>query len=112
MSNFNSINNSTLLNSSFYLMNKKNGYMTSTNRNNNKWKCTQCGNVNSYFNYLCNNCSMPNSSLDRNNSINNSIIVNQRNKSTGNNLEAMSLDNNIFQILVKPYYFSSKLKKI
>ena len=95
MSNFNSINNSTLLNSSFYLMNKKNGYMTSTNRNNNKWKCTQCGNVNSYFNYLCNNCNMPNSSLDRNNSINNSIIVNQRNKSTGNNLEAMSLDNNI-----------------
>ena len=73
MSNFNSINNSTLLNSSFYLMNKKNGYMTSTNRNNNKWKCTQCGNVNSYFNYLCNNCNMPNSSLDRNSSINNSI---------------------------------------
>ena len=91
MSNFNSINNSTLLNSSYYLMNKKNGYMTSTNRNNNKWKCTQCGNVNSNFNYLCNNCNMPNSSLDQNSS----IIVNQRNNSTGKNLEAISLDNNI-----------------
>ncbi len=91
ISNYNSINNNNL-NQSFFLMNKKNGYMTTTNRRNtNKWKCTQCGNVNSNFNYLCNNCNMPNSTLNQSNS----ILVNQRNKSTGKNLESISLDKNL-----------------
>ena len=93
--NYNPIrNNSNLINQSYFLMNKKNGYITNsnTNRNNNKWKCPQCGNVNSNFNYLCNNCNMPNTtSLDQNNS----ILVNQRNNSSGKNLEAISLDKNI-----------------
>ena len=90
ISNYNSINNS--LNQSFFLMNKNNGFMTNTNKNN-KWKCTQCGNVNSNFNYLCNNCNMPNTSL--NNQNNNSLLINQRNKSTGKNMESITLDKNI-----------------
>ena len=92
IANFNSINNSSLLNQSYFLMNKKNGYITNTNRNNNKWKCPHCGNVNSNFNYLCNNCNMPNTStLEQNNS----ILVNQRNNSTGKNIEAIDIDNNL-----------------
>ena len=69
--NFNSLNNSNsdLLNKTFFFMNKKGGYITNMIRNNNKWKCTQCGNVNSNFNYLCNNCEMPNNFSDNNNSI-------------------------------------------
>ena len=91
ISNYNPISlNSNIMNQSYFLMNKKNGYITNTNRNN-KWKCSQCGNVNSNFNYLCNNCNMPNTTLDQNNS----IIVNQRNNSTGKNLESISLDKNL-----------------
>ena len=83
---------SNLLNQSYFLMNKKNGYITNTNRNNNKWKCPQCGNVNSNFNYLCNNCNMPNTlTLNQNNS----ILANQRNNSTGKNIEAIDLDSNL-----------------
>lgn len=90
--NYNPIrNNSNLINQSYFLMNKKNDYLTNTNRNNNKWKCPQCGNVNSNFNYLCNNCNMPNPSLDQNNS----ILVNTRNNSSGKNLESISLDKNL-----------------
>ena len=92
ITNYNNPNiNSNLVNKSYYMMmNYKNGCMPNTNRIN-KWKCSQCGNVNSNFNYLCNNCNMPNTSLDQNNS----ILVNQRNNSTGKNLDAVSLDKNL-----------------
>ena len=90
IANFNPLAmNSSLVNQSYFMMDKKNAYITNTNRTN-KWKCTQCGNVNSNFNYLCNNCNMPNTSLNKNNS----ILVNQRNNSTGKNLEAICLDKN------------------
>ena len=82
--------NTNIMNQSYILMNKKNRYMANTNRAN-KWKCAQCGNVNSNFNYLCNNCNMPNTNLDPNNS----LLINQRNNSTGKNLEAISLDKNL-----------------
>ena len=94
MSNYNSINSiNNSLNRSFFLMNKNNGYLANTNKNN-KWKCSHCGNVNSNFNYYCNNCNIPNTSLNQNNN-NNSILGNQRNKSTGKNMESMTLDKNI-----------------
>lgn len=88
--NYNPITNNSVMNQSYYIMNKKNSFLSS-NRNNNKWKCGQCGNVNSNFNYLCNNCNMPKNTVDQNSS----IIVNQRNNSTGKNLESIGLDNNI-----------------
>ena len=92
ITNYNHPNiNSNLVDKSYnMMMNYKNGYMPNTNRIN-KWKCSQCGNVNSIFNYLCNNCNMPNTSSDQNNS----ILVNQRNNSTGKNLDAVSLDKNL-----------------
>ena len=87
---FNPINNNTeLLNHNSFFMDKKNGYMTNLNININKWKCTQCGNVNSNFNYLCNNCNMPNNTLNSNNS----ITVNRNNRSS-KNIESIDLDNN------------------
>ena len=55
----------------------------------NKWKCTQCGNVNSNFNYLCNNCNMPNTLLT-----NDTININTRNNSTGKNIKSLNIDNN------------------
>ena len=89
ISNYNPIiNNSNMMNQSFFVMSKKNGYLTSSN---NKWKCSKCGNVNSNFNFLCNNCNMPNNSLDQNSS----LIVNQRSGSTGKTIEAIGLDNNL-----------------
>ena len=89
ISNYNPIiNNSNMMNQSFFVMSKKNGYLTNSN---NKWKCSKCGNVNSNFNFLCNNCNMPNNSLDQNSS----LIVNQRNGSTGKTIEAIGLDNNL-----------------
>ena len=91
ISNYNPIiNNSNMMNQSFFVMSKKNGYLTNSNRDN-KWKCTKCGNVNSNFNFLCNNCNMPNNSLDQNSS----LIVNQRSGSTGKTIEAIGLDNNL-----------------
>jgi frataxin-like iron-binding protein CyaY len=91
ISNYNPIiNNSNMMNQSFFVMSKKNGYLTSSNRDN-KWKCTKCGNVNSNFNLLCNNCNMPNNSLDQNSS----IIVNKRSGSTGKNIETIGLGNNL-----------------
>jgi len=88
--------NQNSMNQSYYLLERKNGFMSNSNRSvdnliTNKWKCPQCGNVNSNFNYLCNNCNMPNSTLNQSNS----ILVNQRNKSTGKNLESFSLDKNL-----------------
>ena len=89
ISNYNPIiNNSNMMNQSFFVMSKKNGYLTNSN---NKWKCSKCGNVNSNFNFLCNNCNMPNNSLDQNSS----LIVNQRSGSTGKTIEAIGLDNNL-----------------
>ena len=91
ISNYNPIiNNSNMMNQSFFVMSKKNGYLTSNNREN-KWKCSKCGNVNSNFNFLCNNCNLPNNSLDQNSS----LIVNQRSGSTGKTIEAIGLDNNL-----------------
>ena len=87
---FNSMsNNKDLLNHSKFFMNKKNSYITNININSNKWKCTQCGNVNSNFNYLCNNCNMPNNTLNKNNS----ITVNRNNRSV-KNIESIDIDNN------------------
>ena len=75
---YNDINNNSDILNNYFFMNKKDGYITNISRNNNKWKCTQCGNVNSNFNYLCNNCNMPNNSLN----FNNSISVNRNTRTT------------------------------
>ena len=85
--------NQNSMNQSYYLLERKNGFMSNSNRSvdnliTNKWKCPQCGNVNSNFNYLCNNCNMPNTSLP-----NDTINVNQRNNSTGKNIKALNIDN-------------------
>ena len=105
LGNFNYINNLTspknepnLMNQSYYLLERKNGFMVNTNKsfgninnlNNNKWKCPQCGNVNSNFNYLCNNCNMPNTSLP-----NDTLISNPRNNSAGKNIKSLNINNNI-----------------
>ena len=83
------------LNQSYYYLDRKNNFMLNSNRSVdnliiNKWKCTQCGNVNSNFNYLCNNCNMPNNSLN----LNNSISVN-RNTRTTKNIESIDINNNL-----------------
>ena len=89
-------NDSNILNNqNYYLLERKNGFMENTNRsfgnfNTNKWKCPQCGNVNSNFNYLCNNCNMPNTSLP-----NDTLISNPRNNSTGKNIKSFNINNNI-----------------
>ena len=91
ISNYNPIiNNSNMMNQSFFVLGQKNGYLTNNNRDN-KWKCSKCGNVNSNFNLLCNNCNMPNNSLEQNSS----LIVNQRSSSTGKAIEAIGLENNL-----------------
>ena len=91
ISNYNPIiNNSNMMNQSFFVLGQKNGYLTNNNRDN-KWKCSKCGNVNSNFNFLCNNCNMPNNSLEQNSS----LIVNQRSSSTGKAIEAIGLENNL-----------------
>ena len=82
------------LNQSYYILERKNGFMANNNRSvdnliSNKWKCPQCGNVNSNFNYLCNNCNMPNTSLP-----NDTLNINQKNNSTGKNIKALNIDNN------------------
>ena len=82
------------LNQNYYSLERKNGFMANCNRSvenliANKWKCPQCGNVNSNFNYLCNNCNIPNSSLP-----NDTISINQRNNSTGKNIKSLNFDNN------------------
>ena len=82
------------LNQSYYILERKNGFMANNNRSvdnliSNKWKCPQCGNVNSNFNYLCNNCNMPNTSL-----LNDTLNINQKNNSTGKNIKALNIDNN------------------
>ena len=87
-------NEPNLMNQSYFLLERKNGFMTNTNRSvdnliKNKWKCPQCGNVNSNFNYLCNNCNMPNTSLP-NETLNNTNI---RNNSAGKNVKSLSIDN-------------------
>ena len=91
ISNYNPIiNNSNMMNQSFFVLGQKNGYLTNNNRDN-KWKCPKCGNVNSNFNFLCNNCNMPNNSFDQNSS----LIVNQRSGSAGKNIESIGLENNL-----------------
>ena len=91
ISNYNPIiNNSNMMNQSFFVLGQKNGYLTNNNRDN-KWKCSKCGNVNSNFNFLCNNCNMPNNSLDQNSS----LIVNRRSGSTGKAIETIGLENNL-----------------
>ena len=87
-------NEPDFMNQSYFLLERKNGFMTNTNRSldnliKNKWKCPQCGNVNSNFNYLCNNCNMPNTSLP-NETLNNTNI---RNNSAGKNIKSLSIDN-------------------
>ena len=82
-------NEPDFMNQSYFLLERKNGFMTNTNRSldnliKNKWKCPQCGNVNSNFNYLCNNCNMPNTSLP-NETLNNTNI---RNNSAGKNIKS------------------------
>ena len=82
------------LNQSYYLLDRNNNFMLNSNRSVdnliiNKWKCTQCGNVNSNFNYLCNNCNMPNTLLT-----NDTININTRNNSTGKNIKSLNIDNN------------------
>ena len=83
------------LNQNYYSLERKNGFMSNCNRSvdnliTNKWKCSRCGNVNSNFNYLCNNCNTPNSSLP-----NDTISINQRNNSTSKNIKSLNIDNNI-----------------
>jgi len=91
ISNYNPIiNNSNMMNQSFFVLGQKNGYLTNNNRDN-KWKCSKCGNVNSNFNFLCNNCNMPNNSLDQNSS----LILNRRSGSTGKAIETIGLENNL-----------------
>ena len=104
--NFNLLNNSNnnilqtnpssdpnLMNQSYFLLERKNRFMANSNRSvndliTNKWKCPQCGNVNSNFNYLCNNCNMPNTSL-----INETMNTNPRNNSAGKNIKTLNIDN-------------------
>ena len=85
---------SNFMNQSHFLLERKNAFMENSNRSLNdlmtkKWKCPQCGNVNSNFNYLCNNCNMPNNYLP-----NNTLNSNQRNNSAGKNIKFLSIDNN------------------
>ena len=87
-------NDSNILNQSNFLLERKNGFMVNSNRSVNdlitkKWKCSQCGNVNSNFNYLCNNCNMPNTSLP-----NDTSSTNPRNNSAGKNIKQLNIDNN------------------
>ena len=81
-----------LMNQSYFLLERKNGFMVNSNRSvdnliTNKWRCPQCGNVNSNFNYLCNNCNLPNTST-----LNDTLNNNQRNNSTGKNINAFNIE--------------------
>ena len=83
---------SNLMNQSYFLLERKNGFMVNSNRSvdnliTNKWRCPQCGNVNSNFNYLCNNCNLPNTST-----LNDTLNNNQRNNSTGKNINAFNIE--------------------
>ena len=84
--------NPNLMNQSYFLLERKNGFMVNSNRSvdnliTNKWRCPQCGNVNSNFNYLCNNCNLPNTST-----LNDTLNNNQRNNSTGKNINAFNIE--------------------
>ena len=83
---------SNLMNQSYFILERKNGFMVNSNRSvdnliTNKWRCPQCGNVNSNFNYLCNNCNLPNTST-----LNDTLNNNQRNNSTGKNINAFNIE--------------------
>ena len=100
ITNFNSYtNNSSLLNQSYYLNN-----LTNSNIINNRWKCSGCGNVNSNFNYLCNNCNLPNNSFEQNNllfkqkNLSKNIEINKKNeinKNNPQNIFSKNINNNI-----------------
>jgi len=100
ISNFNSYtNNSSMLNQSYYLNN-----LTNSNIINNRWKCSGCGNVNSNFNFLCNNCNMPNTSFEQNKlifkqkNLSKNIEVNEKikiNKNNSQNILSKNINNNI-----------------
>ena len=102
LTNFNSYtNNSSVLNQSYYLNN-----LANSNIINNRWKCSGCGNVNSNFNFLCNNCNMPNNSFEQNNllfkqkNLSKNIEVNKKNeinKNNSQNILSKNINNNIIQ---------------
>jgi len=88
----NNLPTSPIINQDYYLLERKNSYMDNTNRSVTnlitKWKCPNCNNVNSNFNYLCNNCNLPNTSL-----ANPTLDINQRTNSAGKNLRTLNIDN-------------------
>ena len=80
-----------LMNQSHFLLERKNAFMENSNRSLNdlmtkKWKCPQCGNVNSNFNYLCNNCNMPNNYFPIE-----TLNTNPRNNRAGKNMNLLIL---------------------